>query len=143
MSLALLWLALALAAPGDGPGSLEERHQRCQAALEAQDEPALFACVEEWVVNDPAKGWTDFYGFHLALMRGDATAASAARTRAASKGGIPEETLRTIMAMELPDNPWVVWSQRALGVVAALIALAVISLRVRSVRLAAQGRYQG
>ena len=133
----LLALQLSLASPE------AERHAACEAALAAEDEQALLACVERWVIEAPRSGYTDFYGFHLAVMRGDATAASAARVRASSKGGVPEEKLREIQKADLPENPLVAWSHRMLGVVVLIMVVALVGLRVRSVTLAAQGRYEG
>ena len=45
---------------------------RCDGALDPVDETGLQACVEAWIDHEPDSPWTDYYGFFLAVERGQA-----------------------------------------------------------------------
>ena len=128
---ALVGLALAQAPePFDGDADLL---QACETALEAKDVDALEACVVKAVHATPNDPWTDWYGFHLAVLRGDARAAISARNRSIARG-LPEPEAGRLMRAEVPESPWVWWSRFFVGGILAIALTGLIGLRVRSIR---------
>lgn len=123
-----LLLALALAEPVS-----PEVVEGCDAALEVGDAVELRTCVETWVLSDPKNPLTDWYGFHLAVLEGDTTAAVAARNRALARGLDPERA-RVLGSTELPYNPMVTVQRVFLAVILLLGGVLLVWARVRAIR---------
>ena len=128
-----LVLALALAQDPAPLGGDSELFERCDAALSASDVMGLEACVIDAVHATPTDPWTDWFGFHLAVMRGDARAAISARNRAVARG-LPEPEAGTLMRAEIPESPWVWWSRVFVGGILVIALTGLVGLRVRNIR---------
>ncbi len=121
-------LAVALAAPPSG-----EVVAACDRAVAEGDDAALEQCVTQWVVTAPGDPSTDWYAFHLAVLRGDATAAEAARRRALTRG-IDEERARVLGETPLPANPMVTLQRAFFAAVLVAAMGLLVWARVRNLR---------
>ena len=105
----------------------------CDQALVDEDQVALTTCVETWVLTDATDPLTDWYGFHLAVMRGEYRAANLARIRALDRGLDPVMAA-ALRRAALPENPMLGLTRWVLGIALLLAIGWMLMLRYRVAR---------
>lgn len=117
-------LAVALALPVD-PVLVAS----CDAAKQADDPIALESCIKTWLERDPKSPYTDYYGYFLAVHRGDAHTAQSCFNRAVTQD-LPEEREAELLHLKMPTT----FMQRlgrwipVIGVVISVLLIAVVRL---------------